>query len=208
MEKDSSSEMREPKPRLRILPPMELRNNAGSALYGARYHFEMAQQLVQSRGMQTQWQEDRTLDELTRAKRQHEMNRFHWHLRAFFWELVATFDTVLHWVNQTLGLGIKEHKVEWNEIEAEAKKQTKWSAQLDTLKRVYECEWYFEVRQYRNFAHRAFLFVQGEYDADNKLKVLWLLPAREGQRENYDALEQLSSYLDEMRNLLQKFFGS
>jgi hypothetical protein len=198
--------MPEHKRRLRILPPIELRSNAGSALLGARYHLEEAGRLAQTRGVETLWQQESGLDSETRRQLQHDVNRFHWHVRAFFWELVATYDTLLHWANQMLDLGISEHKVSRDEVMAQAEKQGKYSPELQELTKVYESEWYFEVRQYRNFAHRAFLFIQGEYDANNKLVLQWLLPAREGQRENYQALLQLDDYLAQMGNLVQRIF--
>ncbi len=74
--------MRQHKPRLRILPPVELRSNAKAALLGARYDVEKAQELMQNRGVQTLWQQDRDIDEPTRVRLQHELNQFHWHLRA------------------------------------------------------------------------------------------------------------------------------
>ena len=191
---------------LHILPPMELQKNAWSALWGARHHFEKARELVRSPGVATRWQEERSLDTPTRSRLQDELNRFHWQLRAFFWELVATFDTVLHWVNQKLGLSIHERDVRWEKVKDEAKKQNKRSKELGALKTAYDSEWFFEVGQYRNFAHRAFLFVQGEYDTENKLILLWFLPARVGQRNNYDALARMSDYLDQMRKVLETIF--
>jgi hypothetical protein len=75
---------------------------------------------------------------------------------------------------------------------------------------VWDSEWYFEVRGYRNFAHRAFLFVQFEYDeknGKNKLRHVWLEPAREGQSQ-VDALEQSWAYLDRMYNALQRILNA
>jgi hypothetical protein len=113
-------------------------------------------------------------------------------------------------VNKTFQLGIDEKDVNWDTVCNLAKNKHKWSEIFDMLKAVWDSEWYFEVRGYRNFAHRAFLFVQFEYDeknGKNKLRHVWLEPAREGQSQ-VDALEQSWAYLDRMYNALQRILNA
>src|SRR5262245_46956187 len=67
---------------LTILPPVDLASDAPAALQGAHYHLQQLRRFISDGLPQT------------------AVNPFHFHLRAFFWELVATFDSMLQWVNQ------------------------------------------------------------------------------------------------------------
>jgi len=184
-----------------IWPCIGLQDNALSALAGAQYHLDKVKELVASRAVQTLWQKDKSLDEQARRGLQRELNQFHWHLRAFLWELVAARDTALQWVNQAYGLGIEEAKVTWPVVKSEAQKQCKWCEQLDKLEKGVESDQYFEIREYRNFAHRAFLLVYADYDENNNLSCLCLVPVREGQQQNFDLIAHLTNYLEAIRTL-------
>jgi len=194
---------------------MELDELAHAAFMGANYHLEKIKKLINSPGMQTIL--DKNIDEPTKKKLQNDVYLFHWHLRAFFWEMVATFDTILHWVNQKYKLGLKEGEVKWVNIHNMVNKfninQSEWKNKYTLLENAWNSEWYYEVRKYRNFAHRAFLFVQGEYfeevNYDNskfKQNTTWLLPVRKDQENCFDIIEQLSHYLEEMRQLGENIF--
>lgn len=200
----------------RVVPAMALDGLAQSAFIGAAYHLERIKELVNSPCLQTMWRDDAGIDEATKKSLQADVNRFHWHIRAFFWELVASFDTMLQWVNQRYELGVPEDKVKWSTIHDKAGKaktnQTEWDKKHALLESSWNCTWHYEVRQYRNFAHRAFVFVSLEYDfyygkAKPTLKMIWLTPAREGQLEYIHIVTHLSSYLEEMRQLGQEIFG-
>ena len=192
----------------RIFPSMDLSDHTYFAFNGAVYHLSRVKALLNSPGMQTLWTEDTTLDERARAERQSEINLFHHHLRAFLWELVATFDTILQWANQRYELGVPEKDVKWSKIQKKAKyankDQADWDKKYSLLQRAWNGDWYFEVRGYRNFAHRAFLNVQAaivkESDGD-RLEIAHLFPIREGQHEFVPIQEQLSIYLENMRRL-------
>jgi len=194
----------------RIFPAMDLADHAWFAFSNAAEHLRRIRELLESRGMQTLWEEDKTLDERTKAERQGEVNSFHRHLRSFLWELVASFDTMLQWANQEYQLGVQEHVVRFAELPTRAgKNQGEWDRKYALLEGVWNSDWYFEVRAYRNFAHRAFGNVQTaivrEPGGDRAL-VAHLFPVRKGQREYVPIQEHLSSYLENMRRLGLAFF--
>lgn len=201
-----------PSKQLRIVPVMPLDELAHSAFIGAAYHLARIKELIASPCIQTMWKEDTDLDDTTKREYQTGINQFHWHMRAFFWELVASFDTMLQWANQKYGLGVDEHKVEWEKIHGKASKdQIEWNAKDALLESIWNSEWYYEIRMYRNFSHRGFLFIQSEYDghygkSKPTLKLICLIAAREGQQEYVDLLQQLFQYLDHMRQLGEKVF--
>lgn len=203
------------RPRFRIVPAMDLDDFAHSAFIGAKYHLEKIKEYINRPSIQTMWNQDNSLDEATKKTYASEVNQFHWHVRAFFWELIATYDTILQWANQRYELGLPEGDVKWAEITRrldEAKKdQLEWKHKYALLEDAWNSDWFFEVRQYRNFAHRAFMFIQAEYDNyygkdKPKLKKICLPPARVGQREYVDLATHISEYLDKMSVLGKKIF--
>jgi hypothetical protein len=160
--------------------------------------------------MQTSWEEDKNLNERTKAGRRGEVNSLHRHLRSFLWELVASFDTILQWANQEYRLGLEEHAVRFSKLPTTAgKNQGEWDRRYALLEGVWNSDWYFEVRAYRNFAHRAFENVQAaivrEAGGDRAL-VVHLFPVRKGQREYVPIQEHLSAYLENMRQFGVAFF--
>jgi len=202
-----------PSKQLRTVPAMALDKLAHSAFIGAVYHLARIRDFVASPCLQTTWSEDTDLDETTKRKCQTDLNQFHWHTRAFFWELVASFDTMLQWANRRYGLGVCEHQVKWKRIPRKSSKdQAEWDVKYALLESAWNSEWFYETRMYRNFSHRGFLLVQGEYDdhlgkSKPTLRLIWLIPAREGQQEYVDLLQQLSQYLEHMRQLGEKVFA-
>ena len=80
----------------------------------------------------------------------------------------------------------------------------KWNEIRARLEQVWDSDWYFEVRAYRNFAHRAFNNVQAvilkEATGDRAMHVD-LFPVREGQRAHVPIQEQLTLYLEKMREI-------
>ncbi len=201
-----------PSVQLRIVPAMALDQLAHSAFIGAVYHLARIRELITSPGIQTMWQEDNDLDDPTKRKYRADLNQFHWHIRAYFWELVASFDTMLQWANHRYALGIDEHLVKWEKIPRQTNRdQADWDAKYNLLKSAWDSEWYFEIRMYRNFSHRAFLIIHSEFDghfghSTPSLNAIYLVPAREGQQEYVDLVKQLSLYLDHMRQLGEKVF--
>jgi hypothetical protein len=169
---------------LTILPPVDLASHARAALQGAQYHLQQLGLLI-----------DEGLP-VTASK------RFHFHLRAFFWELVATFDSMLQWVNQARRLGLKERDVCWQSVREAADQADLQSSELEALRVAFDSEWFFEARQYRNFSHRAFQFVQVEREPDGSLTLIWLLPSRDGQPPCYSLRDQLAEYALRMEKLV------
>jgi len=204
-----------PHQNFQIHPVHELDSLAKCCLIGAKYHLEKIIELHNQIGMQTLNNSDLPIDKQKQESIQIEINQLHWHIRAFFWELVASFDTILQWVNQEYELGIHERKVNWCEIKKHNSKnnllQADWSRKKSILEKAWESEWFYEVRLYRNFAHRAFQFIQSEYDGDygrepSTLKKTWLSPAREGQSDYVDIITHLTDYLERMRGLTNRIF--
>jgi hypothetical protein len=189
---------------------------AHTAFIGAKYHLDKIIELSANPCIQTNWQYENNLDDRKKEKLQADLNQFFWHIRGFFWELVASFDTILQWVNQKYELGEKEDKVRWDNINTGNCKskelQAEWEKKHEILEDAWQSEWYYEVNKYRNFSHRAFLYVQTEFDyhygkSGPTLEKIWLLPAREGQPEYADLITQLSNYMVKMNNLGRQLFS-
>ena len=184
----------------------ELDKYASLAFGGARFHLKKIKERVNSPAVQTIWSNDKNLDETARRKLQADINIFHWHLRAYFWELIAAFDTMLQWANQRYKFGLSEVEVRWKKIPKQARKyQAEWDQKYALLEETWNSSWFYEVRMYRNFAHRAFQFVQS--DIGDELNIICLLPMRVGQQQCQDLREQLSYYLKQMGQLGKKIFN-
>lgn len=199
----------------KIHPVIELDSLAKCCLLGAQYHLEKIIELHNQFGMQTLNDSDFPIDKQKQESAQIKINQFHWHIRAFFWELVASFDTILQWVNQEYELSLHEKDVNWCKIKKRNSKnnlfQVDWLKKRSILKKEWHSDWFYEMRLYRNFAHRSFQFIQSEFDSDYgktppTLKKTWLSPAREGQSDYVDIISHLTDYLERMRGLPNKIF--
>lgn len=184
---------------------MKLDQEAHEAFESAKHHLATIKELVMS-------------PQMIEEKRDHHVRLFRRHVRSFFWELVSTFDTILCWANRRYSLGINECDVDWSSIKAKAKKGAKdqddWDKKFALLQSTKNSPWFFEVSQYRNFAHRAHLFAVTEYaekrngdTVEYEIKATRLEPAREGQYEYLEIVQQLSGYLEEMRGLGEAIFA-
>jgi hypothetical protein len=165
---------------LRRVPAQDVREMIGIGLRGARYHFDQIRAAMKAPEIYKGWSNEPVIADDQRA-------RFHWHLRAFFWELCAEMD-LLHVVVRQSPKHVREKN-------------------MDDWQRAKDSRWFSEISAYRNFAHESVLFVQAHYKekpsgGDLKLDFMWLLPAIKGQSVNYDLLAQLSDYLDKMETLL------
>ena len=98
----------------RLFPSHDLTDEVRVALNGAVYHLSWIKELLQRDGMRTNWEHHSGLTDDRRRRLGEDVNQFHWHLRAFFWELNAAFDTLLHWMNQTYQLGIPESNPDYS----------------------------------------------------------------------------------------------
>lgn len=192
-----------PHPMMRRLPILDGRTLAASALTGATYHLHQITGLLNSAGeLAEAW----TGEEHPTFLSQSQINQVHWHLRSFFWELVGAFDLALQWANDRFQLGLEEHNVMWRLIPGDAGiDQHEWDRVHSCLINVWDSEWYFEVRTFRNFSHRSFLTTTALIPKRGKPQLM-LEPAREGQCYE-DIRDHLPKYLDAMRQLSGQIFA-
>jgi hypothetical protein len=173
-----------PRPKSEMfLPSVNHEEMIKAALWNVDYHLGAVKHFNHEPGMSTIWEDDATLEKARRLDLQADINRFHAHLRAFFWELVATFEEMKVWATETHGRA---------------------SGHLAELHKTANANWYAEVSSYRNFAHRCFLVAQGEYGVESrKLVFRSLIQARKdgGQPMVPDGLIE---YRDEMHKLLDR----
>jgi hypothetical protein len=94
------------------------------------------------------------------ARARDNFNKFYHYLRAFFWELCASFDTLLQEINRRLELSISEREVGWNTVSQALSVKPEYKKFLSKLSRGFNSEWFTEVREYRNFAHRGTIIVE------------------------------------------------
>lgn len=154
------------KSHLEVYPSVDLVVNARAALSGAEYH------LGQIRDQASRMQKVPSY--------QANAGILHWHLRAFFWELVASMETTRLALQRVSG--------------------SRRSSELAELDRTLDEDWWKEVEEWRNFAHRAFLFLQGEFHPDNKLNFLFLPPLTPSGPQHM-VPGRLEYYLEQARQL-------
>jgi hypothetical protein len=165
-----------------FLPNVNLEEMAKAALWNVDYHLRAVKHFNQQPGMSTLWSDDPTVENTRRPHLQADVNRFHAHLRSFFWELVATFDAIEVWVKETYGRN---------------------SGHLAELRHREKADWFVEVSNYRNFAHRCFLVSQGMYGTENrKLIARSLVPAR-----RHGGQPMIPDGLVEYRNEMHRLFS-
>lgn len=130
-----------------------------------------------------------------------------WRTRAFFWELVGAFDMFLQWANDYFALGVPEGKVTWAAMPAQSfRDQAGWTAMRKLLEDAYNSEWYYEIRMYRNFAHRSILPVTSMIPKIHGETQVFLPHARKGQSHYDDVRVQMKSYIEHMLALGQRLF--
>jgi len=156
--------------RLSVCPSVDLVTHARAALAGARYHLARIQ---------------REISTMRRTPGSHNanVNTLHWHLRAFFWELVATMETTT-WV-----------------VSPDRRFPTR-SPEGSELEQAKESGWWQEVEELRNLAHRAFLFLQAEVHADGRLIHL-VLPSLPHSAQ-HAVPDRLEYYVGKMTNLQRR----
>jgi hypothetical protein len=190
----------------KILPPSDLKMSVLCAFNGAKYHLDQAKQLfAEGKERYSQFRSNQCL----------------WEIRAFFWELSASYEITLQWVNQEFGLGLEEHQVSHEKVvNASPKKQIRrWKKVKEYLEETGDSEWYFEVKTYRNFnIHRDFTFFEAlvtpsqPFDAnapteEDHLEMLQIIPVREGQQYGGDVFDHLDIYTEEMANFRRRIFS-
>lgn len=204
---------------LKIFPSTDLKLEAHVAWEGAKYHMEILNNLSKKPYfLLNKWREDTHINESQKQYCRAKSNSIHWHLRSFFWEMFSCFEIILHYSNLRYDLKIPEERLRWDTISKPSIKanidQHEWDIKYLLLKDIWDSPWFFEVRQYRHFAHRAYPYVKIAYkDIENDGKIDYeialinLLPCREGQQQSIDLANQLADYLNGMLTLLKKFFS-
>jgi hypothetical protein len=166
-----------------LLPNVNLEEMVKVALWNVDYHLAAVKYFNERPGMSTVWEDDPTVEPARKPDLQGEVNSFHAHLRAFFWELVAAFDTMKTWVIETRG---------------------RTSGHLSEVEQSGKANWYVEVSSYRNFAHRCSLLSVGEHELKSgKLVARSLISARRFGRQPA-VPDGLVEYRDEMHKLFDR----
>lgn len=135
-----------------------------TALRGASYHLHQLKTAMTS------------MRPLTDAQglRLEEVELFHWHLRAFFWELVAVRDV------------LKRSRSPLPDL----------AGKLDNER------WFIEVTAYRNFTHKSLHIVEIMM-VDNNPLAIQIQPALEGQSHE-DGIPQLERYWQNMNRFTEE----
>jgi len=159
---------------------------AKAALWNVDYHLGAVQHFNEQPGMTTNWQIDVALDAARRSQLQTDINRFHAHIRSFFWEMIAAFEAMELWIIETHGRN---------------------SAPMKALKKSRTADWFVETSNYRNFAHRSFLISQSLFqESTQKMIRRSLLPARRGggQPAIPESLVEYRNHLNEAFETIQQ----
>jgi hypothetical protein len=144
---------------LYTMPGRTAKDDAWLALKGASYHLYQLKEQFES-GL---------LDD-------NQVMLFHWHLRSFFWELVAVRDSL--------------------------RRDMKAASTLETaLQALDNTTWFREVNEYRNFAHQSFHIVEvARRNATNRA-VAFQMQLRTG-----DGLSHLKDYWSEMETFFKTIY--
>lgn len=130
-----------------------------------------------------------------------------WRTRAFFWELVGAFDMFLQWANDHFELGLPEHNVMWANMPTKSPRdQAGWDRMRVLLEEGYNSEWYFEIRTYRNFAHRSLLPLTSLVPKLPGETMVFLPHARVGQTHYDDIRVQMEEYINRMLAFGRRLF--
>lgn len=187
----------EESPELSDAPFISHEGAARAAVRGAEAHLEALRKLLGRNGSTIERNRLST----------NERDALHWRVRAFFWELVGAFDLMLQWSNDRFQLKLPAWRVVWaNVIDASADcDPNEWEHVRAALQGAWNSEWYFEVRTYRNYAHRAFMRADAMTSA-RQIQV-FLPPARVGQARLIELREHLGGYVGEMLKLGGRVFA-
>ena len=162
---------------------VDLEEMVGAALWMVDYHLAAVEDLNTRPGTGSDWKADPTITIDRRPYLLADINRLNAHLRSFFWELVATFDAMRFWVKETFGDASK---------------------QMAELEKAAESEWYMEVSEYRNFAHRGFVASEGMFkSSDRKLIARCLVQTRRGGPQAMIP-DRLAEYQHEIQALFDR----
>jgi hypothetical protein len=68
-----------------FLPNVDLKEMVKAALWNVDYHLGAVKHFNQKPGMAALWEDDPTVEAVRRPHLQADINRFHAHLRSYFW---------------------------------------------------------------------------------------------------------------------------
>ena len=76
---------------------------------------------------------------------QQDYNKLYHNLRAFFWELCASFDTLLQEMNRRLELRVAEREVDWSIVSEALSERPECKKFFIKLSKGYNRSWFAEV---------------------------------------------------------------
>lgn len=138
-----------------LIDDQDLAESTRYALSAATYHFD-GMRFFMDRLRDMPYEGGKLSDEA-----QMDFNKLYHNLRGFFWELCASFDTLLQEINRRFELGIQERDVDWSTASEALSQRPEHKKFLRKLSKGYNSRWFTEVREYRNFAHRGTIMVEG-----------------------------------------------
>ena len=190
-------------PELRRLPLQSGATLARFAIRGAEVHLTAITELLNHNDP-----EDAQVHYASPVNNAAVVDALLWRTRAFFWELVGAFDMFLQWANEQFRLGRAEGEVRWGKMPSTSSADNDgWIKMRAVLETAYNSDWYFEVRNYRNYAHRSIIHVTALVPKNSDPTQVFLPHARVGQSHYEDLRVQLKSYLDQMFLLGQQLFA-
>lgn len=173
-------------------------------LDGAQYHLAVLSEIYTSGALDSDLAsmvQGLPCDQAARLK--HDAMRFQWHLAAFFFELIAAFDSFLVEVNFRYRLMISLGDIRWNYVINEIGTQHKKDEFIVWLQQQYEAGWFREVRDYRNhITHRGLLRFYRLMKLTGGREFHLLLGPDYGERRLEPVTIQCSRYMGEMMVLL------
>lgn len=140
------------------------------------------------------------ISDLLKAGEPTNTKELHWRTRAVFWELIGAWDLFMMWANDKYRLGMQASEVDTYGVFSARKDAPGWRLARRVLSEAKASSWYFELREYRNFAHRSFLNMQGMHIQNTGEHLTFLLPARVGQ-DHIPLVAHLSIYVTSMLKL-------
>jgi hypothetical protein len=133
---------------------------------------------------------------LARRDGEPDVNALQWQLRSFFWELCGAWDLFQQWVNTAFQLGYAEEKVAMTVIRQATSDVAGWDEAKAILATAFDSDWHFEVRAYRNSAHRSYFRMMEIHLQQKGVKWLNLPAARLGQSNHFEGMvPQLAEYV-------------
>ena len=127
-----------------LVDRLDLIGSTRFAVRASKYHF---------RKMKETLDEARNYEGPSAPEFQELTNTYYFHFRGFFWEMMASWDSLLQAVNQRLALGLPPRDVALKEILDGLRKRSDGGALVDVLTKAHGSEWFRQVREYRHFAH-------------------------------------------------------